>query len=211
MIERVIDEERPVLPPPEGWTLVEAAAAWFPRAWKIASAEPPSWDETEASRDWIACREQLPRLIAAILAAREVRATAIDVHEVLRIGRIVIPVAAWEAGARPILWPEPGLTFLYVRGKLRRLPPLAPNSVLMPDGTVLVACRIERATEAAAPPPRPGLEAARAWMRLHGGGKRDVAIKDCMNATGCTRAEARQAWTEVPPELRNPRGRPRKG
>lgn len=56
--------------------------------------------------------------------------------------------------------------------------------------------------------------AAHAWMLAHitdaGCSKREIAIRDCMVATGCTRAAARAAWNALPPGLRNPRGRPQK-
>ena len=61
-----------------------------------------------------------------------------------------------------------------------------------------------------APPP-----SAKNWLlkeaeRLHGKGKRDSMVHDCMAATNCSRREALAAYKELPNGLRRPRGKPSK-
>jgi hypothetical protein len=66
--------------------------------------------------------------------------------------------------------------------------------------------------------PRPPSEAANDWMvkeaeRLEARGrkgKRDAMVKDCMDATGCTRDEARRAYGALPNDKKRPRGKPPK-
>lgn len=52
------------------------------------------------------------------------------------------------------------------------------------------------------------------WMRSNvtrpGQRKRDAAIRDCRDATGCTHRAALAAWNALPPELKGTRGRPGK-
>lgn len=52
-----------------------------------------------------------------------------------------------------------------------------------------------------------------AWMKENvtpGGWKRDQALEACRKATGCTVRAARDAWNDLTPEMRRPRGRSKK-
>jgi hypothetical protein len=62
--------------------------------------------------------------------------------------------------------------------------------------------------------PRAGFKEAEAWMRANltspESKKRDDAIKECREKTGCSYEEAQKAWQGRPETVRRKRGRPRK-
>jgi len=66
--------------------------------------------------------------------------------------------------------------------------------------------------------PKPPPPSAMKWMHKEAEaqagrgtiGKRDVMVRDCMNATGCTKREAEAAHKSLPDKLKRQRGKPRK-
>jgi hypothetical protein len=67
--------------------------------------------------------------------------------------------------------------------------------------------------------PKPPSASANIWMKHEAGrlfkqwgqpGKRDDMVRDCMNATNCTRRGALSAYQGLPPNLRRMRGKPTK-
>ncbi len=133
-------------------------------------------------------------------------------------GEAVIPAAAWRA-ALPV--------FGYEAETVAGFPDV-PGSVVLSGGVRVLGVRVLAAAPVttgaapaptdrprpAAPPPRPGIEVARAWMDAHvrpsgARWKREAAIAACRTATGCLRDDARAAWDELPMELRGRPGRQR--
>lgn len=151
-----------------------------------------------------AARLELGRRFCARMAAGEAVAYGVAAARPLA-GEVVIPASAWRAA-----WP----VFGYEAETIAGFGDHPAGCVLFGDGRerVLSVRIVEAARAGAAPPaksPRPGIEAARAWMREHvpaarAKWKMAFAIDACQRATGCTRAEARRAWTELPPEVRRP-------
>lgn len=130
-------------------------------------------------------------------------------------GEVAIPPAAWRGTVLPV--------FGYEAEVVPGFPDLPAGTVVFGDGRerVLGVRIVEpaRAGAVAPPPepppvlPRPGIEAARDWMRekvapKRGQWKRESAIAACTAATGCRRDDARQAWRELPAALRGRPGRP---
>lgn len=82
------------------------------------------------------------------------------------------------------------------------------------DGMGQIALYDVRVTAAAPALTSPPGEATRAWMEKHvtgpGSWKRDLALKACMEATGCVHRDALAAWNALPEALKGTRGRPKK-
>lgn len=187
-------------PPPQGWTLREAAASLFPEQWK------------RATQSDIHAEDEIPRALIGLLAAGVLSSRGSLASEPLK-GASDLQASIWEGA-----WPELGFRSTppwEVRSVLRRyVEPVPLDTVTLQAGGRLVGVRVFAGTPRVAPAAR--AELLRAFM--HGyvaatlaatarpPNRDDKDMQDAAKAAvlGVTVDEIRTAYAALPRDMRNP-------
>lgn len=185
-------------PPPEGWSLPEAAAALCPDEWRAASesgrntwmAGPGDWKRAE--------REALRLAFARIMERGDYAAEGFPRGAT---APALIPATLWRAA----------LVFFGLPGQARIL-----GDVVVPGGDYWRGVRVMRAdatAKAQSGQPDTITTAAHDWMQTNvtrrGAWKRESAIDACRKDVRCSYRVALAAWNALPDDLRGARGTPK--
>jgi hypothetical protein len=189
-------------PPPQGWTLREAAASLFPEQWK------------RASQSDIHAEDEIPRALLELLAAGVLSSRGSLASEPLK-GASDLPSSIWEGA-----WPELGFRSMppwvdRSREGLRRyIEPVPLDTVTLQAGGRLVGVRVFAGMPRVAPSAR--AELLRAFMHGYAAAtlaatsrppnRDDRDMQDAAKAAvlGVIVDEIRAAYAALPRGMRNP-------